>query len=355
MLRAASSLKIDDVTLSYGNFLAVKNVSIDVMAGEFLGLLGPSGCGKTSLLRMIAGFRSPDSGKIICNGDDISNQPPYERRFGVVFQNYALFPHMTVAENVGYGLKVARVPKAQITQKVNSVLDRVGLLASKDRFPKQLSGGMQQRVALARALVIEPPILLLDEPLSALDKNLREEMQVELRLLQQNVGVTTIFVTHDQEEAMTLSDRIAVMKDGKVLQIGSPDEVYKKPVSRFVSTFLGTTNLIEGLYRGQDGNTANVETSGYMMKTGSGRVSYSKGDLVTVAVRPEALLISSDPAGIPGTIVDVLFQGHRLIVIFKTSDGQELRAFSPVSNWNLEKGETAFASWQTSDSRIIND
>lgn len=355
MARAASSLDIERVRLSYGRHVAVDDVSVNVAAGEFLGLLGPSGCGKTTLLRMVAGFLAPDEGRIVCDGTDISHRPPYDRRFGVVFQNYALFPHMTAAENVAYGLKVARVRKPEIAERVKSALDRVGLQHARDRYPRQLSGGMQQRVALARALVIEPAILLLDEPLSALDKNLREEMQVELRLLQQNVGVTTIFVTHDQEEAMTLSDRIAVMREGKILQIGSPSEVYAAPVSRFVSTFLGTTNLIDGRLESAGDGVAIVNVAGRRVQAEAGGASLAAGQSVTIAVRPEDLIVGDSEAGLPGHIVDILFQGHRLIVIFRSDDGQELRAFAPVNGWSLVKGDRAYASWRTTNSRILTD
>lgn len=354
-MQRASSLRVESVTLSFGANVAVDDLSLAVSDGEFLGLLGPSGCGKTTLLRMIAGFLKPDRGQIICDGQDISSKPPFERRFGFVFQNYALFPHMTAFENVGYGLRIARVPKKELAKRVERLLAKVGLSDVGGLYPSQLSGGMQQRVALARALVIEPAILLLDEPLSALDKNLREEMQVELRLLQQNLGVTTVFVTHDQEEAMTLSDRIAVMRSGKLLQFGKPEEVYRNPASRFVSTFLGTTNLLSGLVRGTSPTGINVSIDGTVFTVVGDRDSAKPGAATSIAIRPENLIISDDPAGLEGTVADIFFQGYRLIVLFVTKGGQELRVFAPATGWAIEKGATAYANWPEGTARLLND
>jgi ABC-type Fe3+/spermidine/putrescine transport system ATPase subunit len=234
-------------------------------------------------------------------------------------------------------------------------LKRVGLADAGDRYPVQLSGGMQQRVALARALVIEPSILLLDEPLSALDKNLREDMQVELRLLQQNVGVTTVFVTHDQEEAMTLSDRIAVMRAGRIMQIGTPEEVYRRPTSRFVATFLGTTNIIAATVRGEGPEGTVVEVEETTLGIRREGVPLQSGQTVNVAVRPENLLIKRNSSGVPGTVVDVFYQGHRLIVIFRTRGGQEFRSFTSPDGPSLEKGDEAYASWPASAAGILSD
>jgi spermidine/putrescine ABC transporter ATP-binding subunit len=349
----AADLLIQGVTRRFGEQTAVDRVELQVGPGEFLGLLGPSGCGKTTLLRMIAGFLIPDAGRIVCAGQDITALPPFARNLGVVFQNYALFPHMTAAENVGYGLKVRGLGRGEIGTRVLAALDRVNLAHAADRLPSQLSGGMQQRVALARAMVIEPRILLLDEPLSALDKNLREEMQVELRLLQQRVGITTIFVTHDQEEAMTLSDRIAVMQAGRIMQLGTPEEVYRRPTSRFVATFLGTTNLLTGTVAGHADGAVSVVLEGGATVQASTRTPPEAGTPVQLAVRPEAVALRGAPEGVPGTVEDLLFQGHRLIALFRTDSGQELRSYMPPSGWRPARGERAWAHWPAEEAGLI--
>jgi ABC-type Fe3+/spermidine/putrescine transport system ATPase subunit len=350
----ASSLQVGRVTRRFGSLAAVDAVDLDVRGGEFLGLLGPSGCGKTTLLRLIAGFLLPDEGRIVCDGRDITQLPPYARQLGVVFQNYALFPHMTAAENVGYGLKVRGIGRTEAMRRIRVALDRVGLGQAEDKFPAQLSGGMQQRVALARALVIEPAILLLDEPLSALDKNLREEMQVELRLLQQRVGITTVFVTHDQEEAMTLSDRIAVMQAGRIRQLGAPDEVYRRPTSAFVATFLGTTNMLEGVAASVGDGALAVDIAGARIAVRADGAP-PPGTRVRVAVRPEAVTLAAQGPGLPGTVGDVLFQGHRLIVLFRSDAGQEIRAFVAPGAWTLRKGDRAHASWPAAEAGLLAD
>jgi ABC-type Fe3+/spermidine/putrescine transport system ATPase subunit len=348
----AARLTVERLTKRYDRLAAVDSVSIGVEDGEFLALLGPSGCGKTTLLRLIAGFILPDEGCILSRGKDVSTLPPYRRNFGVVFQNYALFPHMTVLENVGYGLKVRGRKRPEIAGAARAALDRVGLSHAEDRFPSQLSGGQQQRVALARAIVIEPELLLLDEPLSALDKNLREEMQVELRLLQQRIGITTVFVTHDQEEAMTLSDRIAVMRAGRIQQVGTPRDVYDRPDNMFVATFLGTTNLLPGRVCSVTGGFATLDVDGARVAARS--AGAVPGQHARLAVRPENLRLAGNGPGLPGTIKDVLFQGHRLIVLFATAGGLELRAFCTPNGWSLAKGDTAFATWPDDQASIFD-
>lgn len=242
--RLMSFLELSGLSKHFGSFVAVEDLSLSVKKGEFVSLLGPSGCGKTTTLQMIAGFLEPTRGDISIEGKDLLRIPANKRNIGIVFQSYALFPHMTAAENVAFGLEMRGVPKGERSTRVERALDLVHLAQFKDRYPKHLSGGQQQRIALARAIVIEPQMLLLDEPMSNLDAKLREDMQLELRMIQQELGITTILVTHDQNEAMALSDQIAVMHGGRIVQLGTPWEVYERPANRFVSTFLGKSNLL---------------------------------------------------------------------------------------------------------------
>ncbi len=346
-------LVLDSVSKRFGPTLAVDSVSASVEDGEFVALLGPSGCGKTSLLRLIAGFLVPDAGRIISRGRDITALPSYRRSFGVVFQNYALFPHMTVLENVGYGLRIRGRPKAETAEVARRALKRVGLHGVEDRFPSQISGGQQQRVALARAIVIEPDLLLLDEPLSALDKSLREQMQVELRQLQRRIGITTVFVTHDQEEALTLSDRIAVMRAGQILQMDAPQTVYDRPNSEFVATFLGTTNLLSGHILRITGDIADISVEGIVMQGMRHGLGFGSGALVRLAVRPENVRVSVRGEGLAVTVRDILFQGHRLIVLLETQSGCELRAFAAPADWQFHKGSAVVASWAASGASVF--
>lgn len=246
MTTTKSAIRFEQVSRHFGEVRAVDNVDLEIRDGEFFSMLGPSGSGKTTCLRMIAGFDRPTSGKIFLYGDDVSDNPPYERDVNTVFQDYALFPHMTVGNNIAYGLMIKGVSTAERKKRVGEMLELVRLPGFADRKPSQLSGGQRQRVALARALINHPKVLLLDEPLGALDLKLRQQMQVELKSIQQRVGITFIFVTHDQEEALTMSDRIAVFNEGKIVQVGSPSDIYERPASPFVAGFVGTSNLIEG-------------------------------------------------------------------------------------------------------------
>ena len=250
------AVRFDAVTKRFGKTVALQEVSLAVRRGEFMTLLGPSGCGKTKLLNLAAGFFSPDGGEILIDGERVNDVPTYQREIGMMFQNYALFPHMTVAANVAYGLKARHVDKHEIGRRVGEALALVKLTGMEERKPRQLSGGQQQRVALARALVINPTVLLLDEPFSALDKNLRGSMQVELREIQRKLGVTTIFVTHDQSEALSLSDRLAVMSEGRIRQLGTPQEIYRRPCERFVASFVGDANVLRGRLDRIDGTHA---------------------------------------------------------------------------------------------------
>lgn len=245
-LQARPAISLRGIEKSFGTFTAVRNLDLDIASGEFFSLLGPSGSGKTTVLRMIAGFERPTAGSIELDGEMVTDKAPFERKVNTVFQDYALFPHLNVAQNVEYGLKLRKVPRAQRQQMVNEALEMIRLPQVARRLPSQLSGGQRQRVALARALILKPQVLLLDEPLGALDKQLREQMQIELKQIQREVGITFVFVTHDQEEALSLSDRVAVFNDGRIDQVGSPADLYERPATRFVASFLGHTNLIEG-------------------------------------------------------------------------------------------------------------
>ncbi|WP_068774059.1 ABC transporter ATP-binding protein [Paenibacillus sp. FJAT-26967] len=287
-------VRLDKVSKQFGGARGVENVDIHIKPGEFFTFLGPSGCGKTTTLRMIAGFYYPTEGRIMFGENNVTFTPPNKRNTGMVFQNYALFPHMTVSENIAFGLQVRKQSKAEIREKVTRAQKLVHLDGYGDRRIDQLSGGQQQRVALARALVIEPNILLLDEPLSNLDAKLREETRLEIKRLQLELGITTIYVTHDQAEAMSMSDRIMVMKDGVVQQVGTPHDIYNKPLNRFVASFIGESNLWEGTVERVEGGTVHVRTSSGSLVTGfaenaSPECRLSVGGQVTVSVRPESI------------------------------------------------------------------
>src|SRR6266481_5961370 len=287
----SAAIKLQNVTKIFdGKVVAVDEVTLDIAAGEFFSLLGPSGCGKTTSLRMIAGFELPDSGRVHVGGKDITDLPVHRRDMGMVFQSYALFPHRTVAENVAFGLRMREVPRPEIERRVKAALAQVALTGLEERKPGQLSGGQQQRVALARALVVEPPVLLCDEPLGALDRKLRQQMQFELKELQKRLGVTLVFVTHDQEEALAMSDRIAVMNGGKVEQVGAPTEIYNQPTTRFVADFIGDTNIFRGERVATATGPALAVGKGLTMmlpsstQTGTG--------VLSVALRPEKISLS---------------------------------------------------------------
>jgi ABC-type Fe3+/spermidine/putrescine transport system ATPase subunit len=289
-------LTIDNVTKRYGTFLAVDGISLDVPAGSLLTLLGPSGCGKSTLLRMIAGFVAADSGVVTLGGTDILDVPPFKRDVAMVFQSYALFPHMTILQNVMFGLKMRRVPKQQAREEALDALDLVKLSDLAERYPSQLSGGQQQRVALARALVTNPKVLLLDEPFGALDKDLRDQMQVELRKLQQSVGVTTVCVTHDQREAMTISDFIAVMQHGKIVQYGAPLDIYDSPKTKFVADFIGSSNSVTGRIGEIDSVVAEciLENGDRLVIPAS--TNFVSGQKVELAIRANAIRLGVEGA-----------------------------------------------------------
>ena len=295
-------LRIEGVSKSFGSVTAVDSVSLDITRGEFFALLGPSGCGKTTLLRMLAGFETPSAGALLLEGEDLAALPPYRRPVNMMFQSYALFPHMSVAGNVAFGLRQDRVPRAEIATRVADALALVELSPLARRRPHQLSGGQRQRVALARSLVKRPKLLLLDEPLAALDKKLREQTQFELMAIQQRVGITFVIVTHDQDEAMTVADRIAVMEEGRIAQVDTPSAIYEAPRSRYVAEFIGDVNIFEGLARTVNGNDLAVE----LRDAPDGLAAPARvdgpaaGDTVMLAVRPEKIEIAPEPPP-PGT------------------------------------------------------
>jgi mannopine transport system ATP-binding protein len=318
-------VSIASVSKLYGEVRAVDDVSLEVAAGEFLSLLGPSGSGKTTLLMMVAGFETPSGGTIRVGSRDLTYVAPNERGVGMVFQKYALFPHMTVAQNIAFPLKMRKLPKADIARKVAEALALVRLDDYGGRLPSQLSGGQQQRIALARAIVFEPPVLLMDEPLGALDKKLREQLQIEIKRLQQRLGVTVIYVTHDQEEALTMSDRVAVMSAGRLEQIGSPTDLYQSPASAFVADFIGKMNFLDGTWSG-------VGRTGVVQVGGAGTLAARLADTdqpttrkdVRIAVRPERLRIAparrGDGHALAGEIENVIFAGSYRVFLVRVAD-----------------------------------
>lgn len=308
----AIAVQLEGVTKRFGKITALDDVSLTVRRGELMTLLGPSGCGKTTLLNLVAGFLTPDSGEIAIAGRRVTDIPAYRRDIGIMFQNYALFPHMTVAANVGYGLKMRRLAKPEIARRTAEALALVKLAGLDDRKPRQLSGGQQQRVALARALVIRPKVLLLDEPFSALDRNLRASMQVELKEIQRKLGVTTIFVTHDQSEALSLSDRIAVIADGRIRQLDTPDEIYRHPIDRFVASFIGDANVLRARLERIDGPMATVVLGAARVAVAAGPLQGAMpGSIVDLFVRPEDLRVAqADVAATAhGTVAAQIYQG----------------------------------------------
>jgi ABC-type Fe3+/spermidine/putrescine transport system ATPase subunit len=359
--QAGREVEVRGLWKSYGQgAYVVRDVSFTLRRGEFLTLLGPSGSGKTTTLMMVAGFEKPTRGEILVDGDDIASRPPERRNFGVVFQGYALFPQKTVLENVEFGLRMKGVPSAARRRRALDMLDKVGLAPFTSRKPRELSGGQQQRVALARALVFEPDALLLDEPLSALDRKLRENLQTEIKDLQKRFGISILFVTHDQDEAMTMSDRIAVMAEGRIAQIGSPSDVYLHPATPFVAGFLGETNLVPGTYRGTDDGYAVVDfkdaVRGRARLPADGR-SLTTGEAVVVSVRPERVRIltrQAEPA-FAGVVSDCTFMGRHtryrvqaLGQVFTVSATE----WSPASA--LGAGAPVWVGWEAEDAQILS-
>jgi spermidine/putrescine ABC transporter ATP-binding subunit len=321
-----ASVHLVDLRKSYGDFHAVHGVSLEVRPGEFLTLLGPSGSGKTTTLLMIAGFAAPDAGDVLIGETSIVRQPPHRRNVGMVFQNYALFPHMTVADNIAYPLSVRRWDRRRIAERVAWALELVRLEGAGRKYPGQLSGGQQQRVALVRALVFEPAVLLMDEPLGALDRKLRLQMQIEIKRLQTRLGLTVVYVTHDQEEALIMSDRIAVMNHGRLVQVGTPQELYNTPVSYFVADFVGDSNFLAGTVTEVGGDHATVETAGKLRLPVWGAVSLAPGARVRVSLRPEKIALEpgAHPGGIPGIIEEAVYMGEVIRYGVRVSEPETL-------------------------------
>jgi spermidine/putrescine transport system ATP-binding protein len=333
---AGGEVRLVDLVKRFADVTAVAGINLDMPEGEFFSLLGPSGCGKTTTLRLIAGFERPDEGQILLDGVDMAQTPPHKRNVNTVFQNYALFPHLTVADNVAFGLRYKDVSKADAKKRVAEALALVRLEGLERRRPSQLSGGQQQRVALARALILNPAVLLLDEPLGALDAKLRKALQLELKALQEEVGITFVYVTHDQEEALTMSDRLAVMSNGRVEQIGTPSEVYEEPGTAYVADFLGVSNLMEARVEGRDtGGRAKVRLGDFELVASKGDTD-AVGD-VKMVIRPERVRL--EPQGtagenhVPGMVERVVYVGSIMQVIVHLAPGQTLQA------WVQNQGE----------------
>ena len=356
-----------DVTKVFENgVVAVDRVSLQIYQGEFFSLLGPSGCGKTTTLRMIAGFEHPTAGEVLIEGRRMGHTPPFRRNVNTVFQNYALFPHMTVFDNVAFGLRMKRIPRDEIARRVREALHLVRLSGMEERYPRQLSGGQQQRVALARALVNRPRVLLLDEPLGALDLKLRKEMQLELKHLQMTVGITFIYVTHDQEEALTMSDRIAVMNAGRVLQVGTPMEIYERPASRFVADFIGESNFLRGTVQAASSAAATVVIADRFPVEVPADRQLTVGQQVTVAVRPEKVRLV--PIEAPGTngllhgrIEEVIYIGTDTFYVVRMSDDTTIRVRSQNDRNRLDGGmllpvgTPVSLTWATDAARILTE
>ncbi len=364
MEQAAPIISIQDVTKRFGAVVAVDDVTLDIRPNEFFALLGPSGCGKTTLLRMLAGFESPGEGTISIGGKDMTDVAPNRRPVNMVFQSYAVFPHMTVFENVAYGLRVVRTPSSEIDSRVREALEMTQLIDFADRKPDQLSGGQRQRVALARALVKRPQVLLLDEPLSALDAKLREAMQLELVRLQNSVGITFIIVTHDQNEALSMADRIAVMEGGKIRQIARPSELYEFPNCRFVADFIGKMNLFEGRIAGRENGKIGVEVAGlgqlWLPADDNGPVPPEAAN-VGIAVRPEKVRLRREPEAdriaLRGKVNQIAYYGDTSHVFVALESGQVLSANlqndARSAFQSIAVGEDVWCSWDPGDVLVL--
>ncbi len=351
-------VNIRNVSVSYGDQPVLNAVSLTMESGKFVAVLGPSGCGKTTLLRVVAGF-AEYSGSVEIDGKVYDAILPHKRNIGIVFQDYALFPHRSVEDNIAFGLVLRKMPRAAIKEKVTQLLDLLQLQALRDRYPSQLSGGQRQRVAIARALAVDPKVLLLDEPLSALDKKLREEMQVELRQLQQRVGITTMFVTHDQEEALALADQVVVMNKGNIGQIGTPTEVYSRPNSRFVADFIGKSNVFAATLDGSDNKAFSCTlASGEKVRIAQATIAAS-GQMIHFFVRPEQLVlnrpdgVAADGAKLAGQVRHVVYKGAHQNIHIELAGGQMIEAQVQGRGWNV--GDNVVAGWHSADALVLGE
>jgi putrescine transport system ATP-binding protein len=364
--QAQPYIRVENVTRKFGEFVAVSDVSLSIYQGEIFCLLGGSGCGKTTLLRMLAGFEAPTAGRIFIDGQDMAGVPPYKRPVNMMFQSYALFPHMTVEQNVAFGLKQEHPMKADIPERVHAMLSMVKMEQFAKRKPHQLSGGQRQRVALARSLIKRPKLLLLDEPLGALDKKLREHTQFELVNIQEKLGVTFVVVTHDQEEAMTLASRIGVMNHGRIVQVGTPHEIYEFPASRFVSEFIGNVNMFEGRIVEDEADHVTIDSKelGAPIYIGHG-VSTAPEAIVWAAVRPEKIMITRDAPeskvnAAPGVIKEIAYMGDTSIYIVQLDSGKQLRITRPnthryADSQRLTWDERVWISWHESSAVVVTE
>ena len=348
-------VELREVSKQFGETLALDHVTLRIRDGEFFSMLGPSGCGKTTSLRLMAGFDEPDAGEIWIGGKRQAAVPAHRRPVNTVFQSYALFPHMTVFENVAFGLEMAHVAREAIRRRVGEALEMVQLPGLESRRPRQLSGGQQQRVALARALVNHPQVLLLDEPLGALDLKLRKAMQLELKALQERVGITFVYVTHDQEEALTMSDRIGVMNGGRLLQVGAPDEIYENPAAEFVADFIGETNFIPVTVVGREGELVDLEVDEGVRVRALDESGLAPGDTATLAVRPERMLFESGPPQpgwnrVSGVVEDVVYTGAFTSVLVRGPHDLPITVRRPNENFQergkLHRGDTVGLAWR---------
>ena len=347
-----SFLRLESLVKRFGNFTAVERMDLDVEKGEFVSLLGPSGCGKTTTLQMIAGFLEPTEGKVFINGQDMTGVKPDKRNLGIVFQSYALFQHMSVADNVAFGLEMRKVEKAERDERVKETLSLVHLEKFAHRYPRELSGGQQQRVALARALVIRPEVLLLDEPLSALDAKIREDMQIELRSIQRKVGTTTILVTHDQSEAMAMSDRIAVMNEGRLAQVDQPYKAYEHPGDSFVTQFLGKSNVFAGTVSTVNGSATAIDVSGIEFKASSN--AFEQGAPVNVSVRPEKVrLVKADQGLLNGKIHARIFLGNHWVFQIDTEIGEIIAIAQNTGYQAMDEGQKIGLEWSAEEVRVL--